>query len=130
MSACLPILSLSWPTHPQHHTPQIVGFFLGIAAVCYSTLTLGTSHIFGAGEADRGELPYRPDAFHAIFALAAMYMAMLLTNWELSGNPGDMWEIGRGWTSMWVRLASKWLCEALYLWTVVAPAVLRNRDFS
>ena len=109
---------------------QIVGFFLGIAAICYSTLTLGTSHIFGGGDEDRGELTYRPDMFHLIFALASMYMAMLLTNWELSGNPSDMWKIDKGEVSMWVKIGSKWFCELLYIWTVIAPAVLRNRDFS
>jgi hypothetical protein len=114
----------------QQHQQQIVGFFLGIGAVCYSTLTLGTSHIFGAGDEDRGELPYRPDTFHVIFALASMYMAMLLTDWELSGNSADMWHIGKGWTSMWVKMGSKWFCEALYAWTVLAPAILRNRDFT
>lgn len=108
----------------------IVGFFLGVAAVCYSTLTLGTSHIFGAGDEDKGELPYRPDAFHLIFALAAMYMGMLLSNWELSANPSEMWRIDRGWISMWTKLGSKWFCEALYLWTVIAPAVCVHRDFS
>jgi hypothetical protein len=109
---------------------QIVGFFLGIAAVCYSTLTLGTSHIFGSGDEDQGELPYRPDMFHLIFALASMYMAMLLTNWELSGSAADMWKIDKGLVSMWVKIGSKWFCELLYIWTVVAPAVLRNRDFT
>ncbi|KAF8068250.1 SERINC3 [Scenedesmus sp. PABB004] len=108
----------------------IVGVFLGLAAVVYSTLTLGTSHIFGGGDEDKGELPYRPDVFHLIFALAAMYMAMLLTNWQLSPDPGDMWRIDRGWISTWVKMGSKWFAEALYIWTVVAPAVCRHRDFT
>ncbi len=107
-----------------------MGFFLGLGAVCYSTLTLGTSHIFGGGDADKRELPYRPDVFHAIFALACMYMAMLLSNWELSASAADMWRIDRGVISMWVKLGSKWFAEALYIWTVVAPAVCRGRDFS
>ncbi|WIA11059.1 hypothetical protein OEZ85_011211 [Tetradesmus obliquus] len=109
---------------------QIVGFFLAIAAVAYSTLTLGTSHIFGTGDEDKQELPYRPDMFHLIFALASMYMAMLFTNWQLSTNPSDMWHIDRGWVSMWVKIGSKWFCEVLYLWTVIAPVVCWARDFS
>jgi hypothetical protein len=32
---------------------------------------------------DSGPLPYRPDAFHLMFALASMYMAMLFTNWQV-----------------------------------------------
>ena len=109
---------------------QIVGFFLGIGAVGYSTLTLGTSHIFGSGDEDKHELPYRPDSFHLIFALASMYMAMLLTNWELSDNPSDMWRLDKGLISMWVKIGSKWFCEVLYIWTVIAPVVCKYRDFS
>eukprot|EP00879_Flechtneria_rotunda_P002887 GHRR01003103.1.p1 GENE.GHRR01003103.1~~GHRR01003103.1.p1 ORF type:complete len:394 (+),score=41.53 GHRR01003103.1:350-1531(+) len=109
---------------------QIVGFFLAIGAICYSTLTLGTSHIFGAGDEDKHELAYRPDIFHLIFSLASMYMAMLLTNWELSTDVTNMWVIDKGWISMWVKLGSKWFCEVLYVWTVIAPVVCWNRDFS
>ncbi|KAI8466033.1 MAG: serine incorporator/TMS membrane protein [Monoraphidium minutum] len=118
---------------------QIVGFFLAIGAVSYSTMSLGTSSLFGNGGGDGGggdtggggdgRLPYRPDVFHLIFAFASMYMAMLFTNWEVSSNT-QRFELGGGWASMWVTLGSKWFCEALYLWTVLAPAILRNRDFS
>lgn len=125
--------------------PQIVGFFLAIGAVCYSTMSLGTSSIFtngsitpgadatetlpGDGGGGSGPLPYRPDAFHLIFALASMYMAMLFTNWQVSSNT-TKFELGTGWTSTWITMGSKWFCELLYLWTVVAPAVLRDRDFT
>eukprot|EP00877_Chromochloris_zofingiensis_P012780 jgi/Chrzof1/7756/Cz02g35180.t1 len=110
---------------------QIVGFFLAIGAVSYSTLALGTSHIFtsGGGEEGSAQLPYRPDFFHLVYALASMYMAMLYTNWEISSNT-TQFELSKGWISTWVKMGSKWFCEALYLWTVVAPAVCRGRDFT
>ena len=38
--------------------------------------------------------------------------------------------IDRGWVSTWVRMCSMWLCCLTYLWTVIAPAVLRHREFS
>jgi hypothetical protein len=64
-----------------------------------------------------------------MFALASMYMGMLFTNWQVSSS-GARWEMGAGWASTWVVMGSKWFCELLYLWTVIAPAVLKNRDFS
>jgi hypothetical protein len=30
---------------------------------------------------------------------------------------------------MWVKIISSWLCAALYTWTLVAPAILSDRDF-
>lgn len=106
---------------------QIIGFFLGLAAVAYSTMSLGSSDIFGTGKME-GLLPYRPDFFHLIYALASMYMAMLFTNWSVSGNT-NRFELDRGWFSFWVKMGSKWFCELLYVWTVVAPALCRGREF-
>ena len=33
------------------------------------------------------------------------------------------------WPSVWVKITSSWICIALYVWTLVAPLVLVNRDF-
>jgi hypothetical protein len=110
----------------------------------------------------RGQrLAYRPDMFHLVYALAAMYLAMLFTNWEVAaavvkadeehgvavaagggaggaagGNDASAaalaaaFQFGGGWASVWVKMATKWFCEALYLWTVLAPCLCgRFRDF-
>jgi hypothetical protein len=54
-----------------------------------------------------GRLPYRPDAFHLMFAFASMYMGMLLTNWQaraVAGTPH--WGVverglaARAWSSL------------------------------
>ena len=77
-------------THPptRPHTPyapfalQIVAFFVALATVIYSTYSAGvsSSDLFGmrgGGSAEDGtsggDLPYRADFFHLIFALASMY---------------------------------------------------------
>ena len=31
--------------------------------------------------------------------------------------------------AVWVKIVSSWLCGGLYLWTLVAPIVLQDRDF-
>lgn len=31
--------------------------------------------------------------------------------------------------AMWVKISSSWVCLAIYLWTLVAPIVLPNREF-
>ena len=31
--------------------------------------------------------------------------------------------------AMWVKIASSWTCIVIYTWTIVAPMVLRSRDF-
>jgi len=69
--------------------------------------------------------------FHFIMAAGSMYMAMILTNWK------DRQEAQSGTTSydvasetMWIKIISQWLTCLLYIWTLIAPFVCKDRDFS
>ncbi|OWR43247.1 probable serine incorporator isoform X2 [Danaus plexippus] len=64
--------------------------------------------------------------FHVVFALATLYIMMTLTNWY---NPSSQLSKSNV-ASMWIKITSSWLCIGLYIWTLVAPAVLPDRDFS
>ena len=33
------------------------------------------------------------------------------------------------WASVWIKMSSAWLCFVVYLWTLLAPLILRSRDF-
>lgn len=107
---------------------QIVAFIIALGAVTMSTLSTGTSDVLESGSGGDA-LPYRPDFFHLIFGLAAMYLAMLFTNWSLDATP-DEWVIDKGWQSAWVKIASQWLVALLYVWTLIAPKLLPDREFS
>jgi len=93
----------------------------------------------GGAAAGDGERPAEASAaavdptawfFHLIMCFAALYMAMMLTNWgsveeePLSANP----EISE--TSMWVKIVSQWFGYVIYLWTLMAPMCCPGRDFS
>lgn len=46
------------------------------------------------------------------------------------GSPDSNYEaMTSKWPSVWVKISSSWICIALYVWTLVAPLVLVNRDF-
>lgn len=66
-----------------------------------------------------------------VFVLVASYYAMSLTNWATlqSGNK-DMSNPNSGTASMWMQASAQWIAVALYFWTLVAPYILTNRDFS
>lgn len=66
--------------------------------------------------------------FYLIFALASMYSAMLLTGWGNSNIQGDIIDVG--WSSVWVRIITQWITACLYIWSLIAPMVLKDRDFS
>lgn len=66
--------------------------------------------------------------YHLVSFLAAGYMAMIFTGWEIHGTSEDA-NPNQNWGSVWVKMAGQWLCVLLYSWTLVAPYVLRNREF-
>jgi len=83
---------------------------------------------------ERSGTRYNYSWFHIIFVLGAMYVAMLLTDWNFirsgSSSPstdGDDIYIGRSETAMWMRIVSSWVCMLLYIWSLLAPVLLPNR---
>ncbi|KAF8532552.1 serine incorporator-domain-containing protein [Gautieria morchelliformis] len=71
--------------------------------------------------------------FHAIFLMGAMYVAMLLTDWQVlkvtEGDPGKEpdFYIGRSKPAMWMHVVSSWVCMVLYIWSLVAPVLMPDR---
>eukprot|EP00735_Rhodelphis_limneticus_P007057 TRINITY_DN19552_c0_g1::TRINITY_DN19552_c0_g1_i1::g.24586::m.24586 TRINITY_DN19552_c0_g1::TRINITY_DN19552_c0_g1_i1::g.24586 ORF type:complete len:460 (-),score=86.12,sp/Q9QZI8/SERC1_MOUSE/37.31/1e-84,Serinc/PF03348.10/2e-117 TRINITY_DN19552_c0_g1_i1:200-1579(-) len=80
---------------------------------------------------DTSDVEYSYTAFHLVFALASLYMMMLFTNWATISDQGEnAFEIGTGWSSVWVKISSSWSALLLYLWTLLAPVMFPDRDFS
>lgn len=69
--------------------------------------------------------------FHVIFAIAAMYVAMLLTDWNVVKTASKQSEedvyIGRSEVAMWMRVVSSWVCMLIYMWTLLAPVFMPDR---
>ncbi|XP_013886202.1 serine incorporator 1 [Austrofundulus limnaeus] len=76
---------------------------------------------------ERDAVPYSYSFFHFMLFLASLYIMMTLTNWY---SPNADYTITSKWPAVWVKISSSWLCLALYIWTLVAPMILTNRDFS
>ncbi|KAG7202801.1 hypothetical protein KM043_009962 [Ampulex compressa] len=74
------------------------------------------------------KVAYSWSFFHLMFALATLYVMMTLTNWYQPNS--DLEYFNSNNASMWVKIISSWMCMGLYVWSLLAPAVLRNRDFS
>ncbi|GFY78105.1 serine incorporator 1 [Trichonephila inaurata madagascariensis] len=91
----------------------------------------------GKGDAESGkawdnednEVVYSWSFFHFMFALASLYVMMTLTNWYDPATPKDQMAASNQ-ASMWVKIISSWLCIILYLWSLIAPIVLKDREFS
>lgn len=75
----------------------------------------------------RDPVTYNYVQFYTIFALASMYTGMLMTGWGSGMIQKDMIDVG--WTSVYVKTAAQWAAAALYMWTLVAPILLPDRQF-
>ncbi|RKP37686.1 serine incorporator/TMS membrane protein [Dimargaris cristalligena] len=75
---------------------------------------------------------YNYTFFHFIFAMAAMYVAMLLTSWNTVdiGDSGELTIIGRSMAAVWAKVLSSWLAMGLYAWTLVGPLILPDREWA
>jgi len=62
--------------------------------------------------------------FHMIMISASMYLAMLLTDWGSSKGQANAGE-----ASMWMKIVAQWLTALLFGWTLIAPAIFKDRDF-
>ncbi|XP_058797975.1 probable serine incorporator isoform X2 [Phymastichus coffea] len=71
---------------------------------------------------------YNWSFFHFMFALATLYVMMALTNWYQPNS--SLKSLNANAASMWVKIISSWVCMGLYTWSMVAPAILTDRDFS
>ncbi|XP_013794023.1 probable serine incorporator [Limulus polyphemus] len=70
---------------------------------------------------------YSWSVFHFTLSLASLYLMMTLTNWY---SPDSVINLSESTASMWVKMSSCWLCSIMYVWSLVAPVVLPDRDFS
>jgi Serine incorporator (Serinc). len=66
-----------------------------------------------------------------ILSLICCWYAMSLTSWgSVVGGGGNLANPSAGKVSMWMIISSQWLMNLLYLWTLVAPKIFPDRDFS
>nr|XP_020644902.1 serine incorporator 3 [Pogona vitticeps] len=144
---------------PQWWDAQsIVGLFIFVLCLLYSSirssnysqvnkLTLSTSDSVilddtpatAGGDVEEGDVQrvldnekdgvqYNYSFFHFMLLLASLYIMMTLTNWY--SPDAETKNLRSKWPAVWVKISSSWVCLLLYLWTLVAPLVLTNRDFS
>uniref|UniRef100_A0A8C7ZE14 Serine incorporator 2 n=1 Tax=Oryzias sinensis TaxID=183150 RepID=A0A8C7ZE14_9TELE len=71
---------------------------------------------------------YSYSFFHFSLFLASLYIMMTLTNWYMPNT--DYESMQTAMPAVWVKISSSWIGLALYLWTLVAPLVLPDRDFN
>lgn len=94
---------------------------------------------YGTGEGDGTPSDQEDDVpndfsnswkLNVVLASVSCWFAMALTGWGSIQGSGDVADPLVGQTSMWVIVCSQWFVLTVYLWTLVAPRLFPDRDFS
>jgi len=141
---------------PSMDTSSIIGLLVWFACVLYSSIKSTTNsqaaritmtdtvHLTdpeassvsegeegpASGDNENDGVNYSWSLFHLMFALATLYVMMTLTNWYSPGKDVNIETISANMSAVWVKIISAWMCFTLYMWTLIAPVVLPDRDFS
>ncbi|EAY17442.1 hypothetical protein TVAG_493840 [Trichomonas vaginalis G3] len=69
--------------------------------------------------------------FHGVYALAAVYLTMIVTSWASVGgnNETASWTTDKGKVARWVNFGASWVTLALYILSLIAPLICPDRDF-
>ncbi|XP_070496423.1 serine incorporator 1 isoform X3 [Chironomus tepperi] len=145
---CNPNLLGSDPNNQQMDKTSIVGLVIWMFCILYSSLRSASavSSLSGRDPERQDEKPsnssdakvwdneedkvaYSWSIFHLTFVAATLYVMMTLTNWY-QPNSSSLESMNANAASMWIKVVSSWLGIALYGWSLVAPMILTDRDFS
>lgn len=91
---------------------------------------------YGSIEEEEQEEEPVPNSFsnswklNIVLMLICCWYAMTLTSWGSVETGGNAANPGVGRISMWIIITSQWLMQLLYLWTLIAPSIFPDRDFS
>jgi serine incorporator 1/3 len=104
-------------------------------------IVTGTKNDVEGGGDDDAPQQQRPSSSENVtwrlnlaLAVIACWASMILTHWgqvqQESSADNNVVDPGVGRVSVWMIVASQWLALSLYLWTLLAPRLFPNRDFS
>ncbi|RHZ27507.1 hypothetical protein DYB37_006970, partial [Aphanomyces astaci] len=100
--------------------PSILSLY--IAFLCYESVSANPNAV---GKQNASNVPSWQ--FHLIMVVGAMYMAMVLTQWDTAS--GYDLSLHADGAAMWVHITSQWVSIAVYMWTLVAPYLVPDREF-
>lgn len=114
---------------------NIASFVIAVIVIVAATFSTGIdskclefkSSSAAAAEEEEDDIPYGFGFFHLVFAMGAMYFAMIFVGWN-AHQTMEKWTIDVGWASTWVRVGNEWLAAIVYIWMMIAPVIWKTRQ--
>jgi hypothetical protein len=114
---------------------SIVASVFTILWACFSAFRsggqLGAFRLTPKQEDETDDGLFSLSFFHGLMALAAIYVTMIVTHWgQVPGEDQPDWVTAKGKVAMWINFSVAWILIALYAWTLIAPLLLKDRDWT
>ncbi|VDN97334.1 unnamed protein product [Rodentolepis nana] len=77
---------------------------------------------------EKDSVAYSYAMFHFMMFLATFFVMMSITNWYSPDTRTGI--LSANHASFWIKAVSSWVCALIYIWTLVAPLLCPNRDFT
>ncbi|KAG2586615.1 hypothetical protein PVAP13_5NG062900 [Panicum virgatum] len=111
---------------------NIASFVIAVIVIVAATFSTGIDSKClqfkkAEGESEEDDIPYGFGFFHLVFAMGAMYFAMIFVGWN-AHQTMEKWTIDVGWASTWVRIGNEWLAAIVYIWMMIAPIIWKTRQ--
>ncbi|KAL6848063.1 hypothetical protein ACP4OV_022191 [Aristida adscensionis] len=111
---------------------NIASFVIAVIVIVAATFSTGIDSKClefkkAEAESEEDDIPYGFGFFHFVFAMGAMYFAMIFVGWN-AHQTMEKWTIDVGWASTWVRIGNEWLAAIVYIWMMLAPVIWRTRQ--
>ncbi|XP_049630792.1 serine incorporator 2 [Suncus etruscus] len=121
---CTIFISLRSSDHPQVNSLMQTEECMQVTQQQQQQMVVSEGRTF---DNEQDCVSYSYSFFHCCLLFASLHVMMTFTNWY---RPGEARKMISTWTAVWVKVCASWAGLLLYLWTLVAPLLLPQRDFS
>lgn len=108
----------------------VVTLIIKLLSAAFAVIAiLASAYIGGSNDQNGPAHLYNYSLFHTIFLVASMYMVSSVTNWQMPvAANGSLAFVDNG-LAFWAKIGVAAIINGFYAWTLVAPAVLPDRQF-
>ena len=90
--------------------------------------------IYTLANQDKALEPYKGNryvTFHLFMCFFSVYLVMIFFDWRVTNIELDNWSelIAQNTSGFFVKTINFWVLAIVYLWTLIAPSVLTDREF-
>lgn len=126
-SSCNPTIATSYQT-----LTEALGIVITVLSLTWTIVSAVNKlgHALGVAESSAEGSIGHIQRVNLVFILVSSYFAMVLTDWATIQAGSASADKKAGEVAMWIQAGGAWLASLLYIWSLIAPILFPDREFS